>query len=74
MSTDEINTAIRKNTETCHKADDKTNFFNRSRCYYFSLQSHQPPDGNRWSLTNGIKNFYFDGTDSFGMLKHYSGN
>jgi hypothetical protein len=28
-----------------------------------------PPD-----LTNGIKNFYFSGTDSFGMLKHYSGN
>jgi hypothetical protein len=27
-----------------------------------------------WSPTNGIKNFYFDGTDSFGMLKHYSGN
>jgi hypothetical protein len=26
------------------------------------------------SPTNGIKKFYFEGTDSFGMLKHYSGN
>jgi len=27
-----------------------------------------------WSPINGIKNFYFNGTDSLGMLKHYSGN
>ena len=42
--------------------------FNRCRCSYFNYKPSIPPVETAFcSPANGIKNFYFDGTDSFEM-------